>query len=303
MDDKRAGSPHILLLGKSGQVGYDLQRTLASLGKVTAYGREQADLADLKRLREVVRKEAPRIIVNAAAYTAVDRAESEPDLAYRINAEAPALLAEEARQIGALFVHYSTDYVFDGSKQEPYEEDDTTNPLNVYGRTKLEGEQAIRGAGGDYLVLRTSWVYSTRGRNFLLTMKRLAEEREELRVVNDQVGAPTWSGWIAEATAAILERALRQGQKRRGLYHLTAGGQTTWYDFTRAIVDHLSRQPGAAIKARRIVPINTAEYPTPAARPAYSVLSNRRLQQDFNIVQLSWQEQLAQCMKELGVVA
>ena len=284
----RAGE--ILLLGRNGQVGWELERALAPLGRVTALGRGEADLSCPEALRRAVRDLRPRWIVNAAAYTAVDRAEEEPEAAFAANAAAPGVLAEEARRVGAVLVHYSTDYVFDGRKAAPYVEDDAPNPLNVYGRSKLEGERAVQAAGCDHLVLRTTWVYGTRGKNFLLTMLRLMAERDEVRVVADQAGAPTWSRMIAEATAAIMAR--RAAAAPSGVYHLTAGGEATWHGFAQAMRD----EAGLAAK---VTPISTAEYPTPAARPAYSVLDNGRLQAEFGVCLPEWRDSLRLAMAGL----
>jgi len=283
----------ILLTGSTGQVGYELARSLQGVGAVVALDRQQMDLADLDQLRRVIRTVQPNMIVNPAAYTAVDKAESEPALAFRVNAEAPALMAEEARLLGASMVHYSTDYVFDGSAAAPRVEDDATGPLNVYGASKLAGEQAIAAAGIPHLIFRTSWVYGMRGKNFLLTMLRLARERDELRVVADQFGAPTWSRTIADVTAQVLAQAHAGGREwwvqNRGVYHLTAQGQTSWYDFTRAILAE------AGIDCR-VLPITSAEYPVPARRPEYSVLSCERLMTRFSHLP-EWQQALQLCMR------
>ncbi len=234
----------ILLTGKTGQVGYELERSLQGLGEIIALDRSQMDLANLDQVRDVIRAIKPDLIINPAAYTAVDKAESEPELAMRINGEAPGVMAEEAKKLGAAMIHYSTDYVFDGSKTTPYVETDPTCPINVYGATKLAGEQAIQAAGIPHLILRTSWVYGMRGKNFLLTMLRLAQERDELRIVADQHGAPTWCRTIADTTAHIVaqakgaQHAQDWWQERSGIYHLTAQGQTTWYGFTQAILEN-----------------------------------------------------------------
>lgn len=300
----------ILLTGKNGQVGHDLQYLLPRLGEVVALDRQHLDLSRPDEIRRVVREIHPDLIVNAAAYTAVDQAEKEESLAEAINARAPGILAEEAKRIGAAIVHYSTDYVFDGSKNSPYEEGDRTNPLNAYGRTKLAGEQAIRDSGVHHLIFRTAWVYSTRGKNFLLTILRLATERDELRIVNDQFGAPTWSREIASASVQVLQRILDRKEKSSawgelsGTYHMTAAGETTWFEFAKAILHAAQTQANAAsswfaaatsgkpLVTRKMVPITTSDYPTPARRPSHSVLSNARLAQMFGIKLADWRTQL-----------
>ncbi len=282
----------ILLTGASGQVGYELERSLQGLGEVVAVDRAHMDLADLDQVRDVIRAVRPGLIVNPAAYTAVDKAESEPELAYRINAEAPGLMAAEARALGAALVHFSTDYVFDGSKQGAYVETDPTNPINVYGASKLAGEQAIAASGAEHLIFRTSWVYGMRGKNFLLTMLRLSKEREELRVVADQHGAPTWSRTIADTTALVLAQARGQAgwwATNGGIYHLSGQGQTTWCGFTEAIV-------AASGATCRVTPISAAEYPVPARRPANSVMSSARLMERFCALP-GWDGALKLCME------
>jgi dTDP-4-dehydrorhamnose reductase len=282
----------ILLTGGRGQVGYELERCLQGLGEVVAPGRERLDLSDLAQVRDVVRALRPGLIVNAAAYTAVDRAESEPALAHVVNAEAPGVLAEEARRLGAALVHFSTDYVFDGSKDGPYVESDAAAPLNVYGRTKLLGEQAIAATGAAHLILRTSWVYGMRGHNFLLTMLRLARERGELRVVSDQHGAPTWSRTVAQTTADILSQARRGGDwwaENGGLYHLSCQGQTTWHGFAEAIME-------ASSNSTPVIPISTNEFPTPARRPRNSTLDASRLVHRFCRLP-EWRAALALCLQ------
>lgn len=266
----------ILLTGKNGQVGWELQRTLCTLGNVIALGSADLDLADPDAIVRCIRDIKPDLIVNPAAYTAVDKAESEPDLAMAVNGHAPGIMAEEAKRLGALLVHYSTDYVFDGSKDAPYVETDTPNPLNVYGRSKLEGEKAIQDVGGRHLILRTSWVYGLRGRNFLLTMMRLMQEREEIRVVADQYGAATWSRYIAEVSA-VLARRLTQREELPRLLHLSAGSYWSWCDFAQAIRAHLAQDNGARQLAR-IQPIVAADYPSPVVRPANSRLHTGMLQ-------------------------
>jgi len=259
----------ILLLGKNGQVGWELQRTLAPLGEIIALGRRELDLADQQAIRNTVRRIKPELIVNAAAYTAVDKAKEEPELAMAINGIAPGILAEEAALIKAPIVHYSTDYVFDGTKNESYTEQDTPNPINVYGRTKLAGEKAIMETECRCLILRTSWVYSLRGSNFLLTMQRLFKERDELQVVSDQFGSPTWARMIAEATAQALAFD-RANRTLHGVFHLSATGQTSWHGFAEAI---LKIAPPVGSAPPRLKAINTTEYKTAAARPKSSVMN------------------------------
>jgi dTDP-4-dehydrorhamnose reductase len=271
----------VLLTGANGQVGWELRKTLAPLGEVAAFGHAELDLFDTAGLRVAMRAANPDVIVNAAAYTAVDKAESERDAAFAVNALAPGILAEEARKSGALLVHYSTDYVFDGEKPAPYVEEDAPNPLNVYGASKLAGERAIAASGCRHLILRTSWVYGPRGGNFMRTMLRLARERRELRVVDDQVGAPTSSLAIARATAQVL----RPGA--HGTYHLSAAGHTSWCGFARAIL-------ARAGIATPVTAIRTAEYPTPARRPRNSRLDCARLRADFGLTLAPWEEQLAE---------
>jgi dTDP-4-dehydrorhamnose reductase len=303
--------PAILLIGSNGQVGRDLSEILPRIGEVTALDRQRLNLTQPEEIRRAIRACRPAWIVNAAAYTAVDKAESEESLARAINAEAPRVMAEEARKIGACLIHYSTDYVFDGTKTAPYVEDDQPNPQNVYGRTKLEGERAIRDSGAVHLIFRTAWVYTTRGRNFLLTILRLATQREELRIVRDQLGAPTLSVEIARATASVLAKmsAAEPGAPSlpqvSGIYHMTAGGETSWHGFASAIVEKAKAAPqldwlasatgGLPIIARRVIPIASSEYPTPARRPAYSVLSNAKLNRVFSVQSLDWREQLDSC--------
>lgn len=291
----------ILLTGKNGQVGWELQRALAPLGEVVAVDRRILDLASADSIRAVIREVKPQLIVNPAAYTAVDQAENESALAQAVNAVAPGVMAEEAKRLGAALVHYSTDYVFDGSKTAPYTEDDAPNPLNAYGRTKLAGEQAIQAVGGQHLILRTSWVYGLRGRNFLKTILRLAKEREELKIVDDQLGAPTWSRLLAEATAQILARQDADMPGSGGLYHLAAGGVTSWYGFARAILDEQGRLAGGAVS--RLTPIPTADYPLPAMRPAYSVMSSDKLRHAYAVALPSWDHGLRLCMEDMFVSA
>jgi dTDP-4-dehydrorhamnose reductase len=277
--------PRILILGRIGQVGWELRHKLACLGSVSSIDFPDIDFTKPESLREIVRSAQPSILINAVAYTAVDKAETERDLAHAINATAPGVLAEEAKRIGALLIHYSTDYVYNGSKESPWVETDSPNPLNVYGQTKLDGDLAIERVGGDYLILRTSWVYGARGKNFLLTMLRLAKDRPELRIVDDQKGSPTTSECIAQATAQIITQVTAPGgglAGRSGVYHFTNSGETTWYGFAR---EFLSRQANCP----EIVPIPTSEYPVPARRPANSVLSCAKLQEAFGVTMPSWE--------------
>ena len=297
--------PRILLIGKTGQVGTELERLLPALGDVFAYGRNDLDLTKPRAVRSAIRERQPDVIVNAAAYTAVDQAEKEEPLARTINAEAPGVMAEEARNQGALLVHYSTDYVFDGLKATAYVESDQTNPLSAYGRTKLAGEELIRASGANHLIFRTEWVYGRRGKNFLLTILRLAAERDELRIVRDQIGAPTWCRAIAEGTRDALRKLLGESGDRlaevSGTYHMTANGSTSWFGFAEEIV-RIGREAkadwigaatsGRAMRVQRVVPISAADYPLPALRPANSVLSNARLERTFGVRLADWKDQL-----------
>ncbi|MGH8687199.1 MAG: dTDP-4-dehydrorhamnose reductase [Burkholderiales bacterium] len=277
----------LLLTGATGQVGWELRQTLAPMGEVRVFDRYGLDLADAPPLAAAVRALQPDIIVNAAAYTAVDKAESERDLAFAVNATAPRVLAEEANRIGAMLVHYSTDYVFAGDKASPYIESDPPRPISVYGESKLAGEQAIQASGCRHLILRTSWVYGPRGKNFFLTMRRLAKDRPELRVVDDQVGAPTSSLAIARATPQLLAKGAH------GLYHMTAGGETSWCGFARAILK------GAGL-ATPVVAIRTEDYPTPARRPRSSRLDCSKLRNDTGLALESWEVQLTEVTSALA---
>lgn len=291
----------LLLIGGAGQVGRELRRSLAPLGQVvvtTRDGRlpdgggcEALDMQDLAGIASLVERVAPDAVVNASAHTAVDRAESEPELALRINAEAPGRLAVACAARGIPLLHYSTDYVFDGAGTRPYREDDVTAPIGVYGASKLAGEQAIAMCGGPYLILRTAWVYALHGHNFLRTMLRLAGERDELRVVADQVGSPTPAWLIADVTAAIL----RQGLVESGVRHLVTAGQTSWHGFAEAIMDEALAR-GLIARKPRMIPITTADFPTPARRPAYSVLDCSRLECEYGLVLPAWREALATTM-------
>jgi len=290
----------ILLIGWSGQLGYELERHLGVLGAVTAVDQDRIDLSRPEEIRTMIRSVRPGWIVNAAAYTAVDVAESQPGLSQAINAVAPGVIGEEAQRIGAGVVHYSTDYVFDGNASEPYLETAIPQPVNVYGQTKLEGEQRLAASGAPFLILRTSWLYATRGKNFLLTILRLAQERPELRIVGDQIGAPTWARMVAAATAAMLAQLAAHADPARfsGVYHITAAGQTTWAGFAQAILDQypaseFSRgQKDPPLRTKQIQAISTSDYPTPAKRPAYSLLNNRKLRETFGLALPDWQEQL-----------
>jgi dTDP-4-dehydrorhamnose reductase len=291
----------ILLTGTSGQLGFELQQALKPLGVVIAPDRHALDLANPDQIRRIVREVKPDLIVNPAAYTAVDKAESEPQAAIAANGGAPGIFAEEAKRLGAVFIHYSTDYVFDGAKPEPYVEDDLCLPLNVYGATKLAGERAVEQVGGRYLVFRTSWVYGARGKNFMLTMLRLAQDRRELRVVADQVGAPTWTESIARGTVNILCNVIAEHrtnadwwQAHAGIYHMTAGGSTSWAEFAGAIFESAQ-----LVEPPHVVPITTDQYPTPAQRPRNSRLSNEKLMRTFGVQLPQWREALEQCIAGL----
>lgn len=280
----------ILLAGKNGQVGWELQRTLATLGEVIALGQSEMDLANPDMIIKTLRDVKPDLIVNAAAYTAVDQAESEPDLAMAINGTAPGNIAQEAKRLGAVLIHYSTDYVFDGTKNTPYTEQDLPNPINAYGRSKLAGELAIQAVDVPHLIFRTSWVYGARGKNFLLTIQRLARERPLLRVIEDQIGAPTWCRLLAEATAQVVSQGrgdvVGYIRQHSGVYHISCNGQTSWNGFASAI---LCRESGATAQLQ---PIPSVEYPTPAVRPMYSVLNNMQLAQTFGIALPTWTDAL-----------
>jgi dTDP-4-dehydrorhamnose reductase len=285
----------VLLTGRHGQVSHELQRRLGAVDELIVLGRDQLDLAQPDQIRRQVQNVRPDLIINAAAHTAVDLAESKPQTAFAVNAVAPGILAEEALALDIPLIHYSTDYVFDGMKAGPYNEDDTPNPLGVYGKSKLAGELAIRDVQGKYLILRTSWVYSTHGRNFLLTMQRLLQEKSELRVVADQIGAPTWAGTIANSTLALIERWQANEVANWGTYHLTAQGETSWFGFAQAIGEAL-RQQGKP--CADLLPIPSSDYPTPAARPLNSRLDCSRLRRDWGVSQPDWQTALRECLTE-----
>lgn len=285
----------ILISGQHGQVSQALQQRLQNMGELIVLGRDQLDLSQPESIRPVVRDIKPDLIINAAAHTAVDQAESEPDLAFAINATSPGVFAEEAATLGIPLIHYSTDYVFDGSKAGAWVESDAPNPLGVYGSSKLAGERAIAAAGGQHLILRTSWVYSLTGRNFLLTMQRLLQEREKLSIVADQIGAPTWAGTIAASTGALIERWREGAPGAWGVYHLTASGETSWFGFAEAIGQQLinSGKPCAALE-----PIASSAYPTPAARPLNSRLDCSLLQREWGVSQPDWHDALLECLAQ-----
>jgi dTDP-4-dehydrorhamnose reductase len=285
----------ILLIGANGQIGWELQRTLMTLGEVIAVGRDVIDLSSPDTIRQRIREIKPNLIVNAAAYTMVDKAESEPELAMAINGIAPGIIAEEAKLIGAGIIHYSTDYVFNGNQVRPYTEDDLTDPQNIYGKTKLAGEKAIQAVNLPHLILRTSWIYGLRGKNFLLTMLKLAKEREEIKVVDDQIGSPTWSRMVAQSTAHILAQGVNNNitdflENNGGIYHLTATGQTSWCGFAKAIFE--LDPDRSQYKLKNLVAIASSQYPTPAIRPAYSVLDTKKISTKFGLNLSNWQKNL-----------
>ncbi len=294
----------LMLAGANGQVGWELKRSLTPLGDVIALDRQGCDMSRPSELPDIVRELKPDIIVNAAAYTAVDKAEQEESLATLVNGTAAGVLADEARKSGALLIHYSTDYVFDGAKSSPYTEDDPPKPINAYGRSKLAGERAIAESAVDYLILRTSWVYAARGQNFLRTVLRLAREREELQIVADQVGAPTWAREIADATAYIIQQACGERARRdfaSGVFHVTAAGSCSWHGFAEAILDQAVSR-GLQRKRPKIHPIASSEYPRPAARPKNSRLACERLRERFGIALADWRQALALCMLDEALI-
>lgn len=292
----------ILLTGKNGQVGFELQRALAPLGEVVAVDHQECDLSDERAVRKLVAEVSPQIIVNPAAYTAVDKAESESELAFAINAKAPGILGEEAKKIGASVIHFSTDYVFDGTKLGSYSEDDPTNPQSVYGRSKRDGELALRESGARHLIFRTSWVVGAHGANFAKTMLRLAADRDSLSVVADQYGAPTSAALLADVTAQVIRQQQREGSTGfpYGTYHLVAGGETNWCDYARFVID-AAIKAGKPIKAtpERVTPIVTAQYPTPARRPANSRLDTQRFRQTFGLELPHWQDGLSHILQQI----
>ncbi|AVQ72176.1 dTDP-4-dehydrorhamnose reductase [Microcystis sp. MC19] len=285
----------VLLIGAKGQVGQELQVTLPSLGEVISIGREELDLTNSEKISQLIREIHPDYLVNAAAYTAVDKAETEPDLAYSINAIAPKIMAEAAEKIKAKFLHISTDYVFDGRKNTPYLETDLTNPLGVYGQSKLRGEEEIKTVNSQAIILRTAWVYGSYGKsNFVKTMLRLGKEREELKVVVDQVGSPTWAKDIAAAITHLLINA----DNPTGIYNFTNSGVASWFDLTKAIFEE-AKISGIPLKIQRVIPITTAEYPTPAVRPAYSVLSGQKISQQLGYIPPYWRDSLKAMLTQI----
>lgn len=285
----------VLLIGAKGQVGQELQVTLPYLGEVISIGREELDLTNSEKISQLIREIHPDYLVNAAAYTAVDKAETEPDLAYSINAIAPKIMAESAEKIKAKFLHISTDYVFDGRKNTPYLETDLTNPLGVYGQSKLRGEEEIKTVNSQAIILRTAWVYGSYGKsNFVKTMLRLGKEREELKVVVDQVGSPTWAKDIATAITHLLINV----DNPPGIYNFTNSGVASWFDLTKAIFEE-AKISGIPLKIQRVIPITTAEYPTPAVRPAYSVLSSQKISQQLDYIPPYWRDSLKAMLNQL----
>lgn len=290
----------LVILGVNGQVGHELQRSLSSLGEIIALDRSQADLSQHEKLQECLISLKPDVIINAAAYTAVDKAEEDEQLAMLINGDAPGIIAQIAKELNALFIHFSTDYVFDGNSKKPYHEEEIANPINVYGKSKLKGEIEIKNAGGNYLIFRTAWVYSLHGHNFLKTILRLAAERNELNIVNDQIGAPTWAGTIANVTANCIPIALdriNNNQFTSGIFHLTANGEISWYEFATRIVE-LAEKDGrwGKLQLKEINPIPTIDYPTPAKRPMYSVLLNKKIESVFGQKMPDWDAALLECL-------
>lgn len=283
----------ILILGSYGQVGWELRRTLSPLGQIIAHDRDTFDLTSIDFTRRSLQEIKPHVIVNAAAYTAVDKAETDQAACMAINAHAPQLLAEEAKKLNSLLIHYSTDYVFNGSSSHPYKEHDKPNPQNIYAQSKLAGDQAILSSGCPHVILRTSWVYGSRGHNFMLTMLKLAQQKDTLKIVDDQIGAPTWSRLIAESTAQVIARY--QGQD--GIYNLTSAGKTSWFGFAKAIFDLYSAKKG--LKIPQLISIPSSEYPVPAKRPQNSLLCHEKLQKTFNIRLPDWKDALEMCLEEL----
>jgi dTDP-4-dehydrorhamnose reductase len=285
----------ILLIGKNGQLGWELQRCLSPLGELQALDYPQIDLAEPESLREVIRAARPEVIVNAAAYTAVDQAESERELAFAINAASPGVMAEEAKRTGALLIHYSTDYVFDGTKGAPYVESDQPNPLNVYGQSKLAGEQAIQAVDGAYLILRTAWVYSLRRDSFVTKVLKWARTQETLRVVDDQVSSPTWARMLAECTGLVLARGYEYIEERKGLYHLAGSGYASRLEWAKAIIKLDPKKHEYVL--REIQPAQTSDFPTPAVRPLFSALNCGKFEDNFSLQVPDWERMLALAIK------
>ena len=279
----------ILLFGKLGQVAWELRRSLSPLGEVISLGRSELNLENINVLRDTIKTIKPQAIVNAAAYTAVDKAEEEPEKAKLVNADAPGVIAEEAARLNALLVHYSTDYIFDGTKEAPYLEDDTPNPINVYGETKLAGENNIRALTDKYLILRTCWIYGDRGNNFYLSMLKLGQQRRQIRVVNDQFGAPTWSRMVAEATAMLLCQLESIEKWPTGIYHLTAGGKVSWFNFARLIFKSSDSIPKSPVE---VIPVSSEDFKTIAKRPKNSVMSSEKIYNDYGIKLPHWEKAL-----------
>lgn len=292
----------ILLFGRNGQLGWELNRSLQPLGEIVVLDIEEVDFSEPESLRKIVQDESPDVICNAVAYTAVDKAEEDEELALKINGVAPGVLAEETLKLGALLIHYSTDYVFDGSKSTPYLETDSPNPINAYGRTKLAGEIAVQSSGCDYLIFRTSWVYASRAHNFMLTMLKLTKEREELSVVADQIGAPTTARLIADTTILCVQKAMNEKLEDvfvSDLYHLTAAGHTSWHGFTKEIVKVANKKLNLKLKVKNIKAIPTTDYPSPAQRPMNSQLDSKKLSDTFGVEMLAWDKSLVLCLEEV----
>lgn len=291
----------ILLFGKNGQVGWELHRSLLPLGEIIAMGREEADFANPESLRKIVQQLQPDVIVNAAAYTTVDKAENEEELAVKINSTAPGVLAEEAKSINALLVHYSTDYVFDGTKGSPYVETDQTNPVNVYGKTKLEGELAIRSSGCNFIILRTSWVYASRGNNFLKTIIRLSKDKNELQIIDDQYGTPSWSRYIADSTTHILFKKVTEGSlknsKNTGVFHLANHGLCSWFQFSKEIISVMQSYE-TSVKTE-VTAINSSQYNFIADRPKFTGLCADHIEKTFALHNIEWEKALSLCMAEV----
>ena len=294
----------LLLIGHTGQLGQELQKRLEPLCHLITCSRQEMELSNADSIRNFIRQTQPDIIINAAAYTAVDKAEQEEEQAMQINGIAPGIIAEEAKQLGSLLIHYSTDYIFDGRKSGPYQESDPCSPINSYGRSKLAGEEAVTAVGGDHLIFRTCWVYASHSQNFLQSILRLAHERQRLTIVNDQFGTPTWAGLIADITLQAIQQTENERAKgvfKSDIFNLTAEGETSWFNFAKAIIEQAeTRLPDGYFIFEELLAIPTSGYPTPAERPANSVLDNRKLKQHFNLTLPTWQETLKCCLRELN---